>query len=74
MFLTKDRLGGWVLGGLQSEQSWCRSVCNNVEMVVVDVGYRMAPEYRFPVAIYDCWDAMNWVRSGSYTLQSTSLT
>jgi acetyl esterase/lipase len=55
-----------VLGGLNSEQSWCRHVCNNANMVVVDVAYRMAPEYLFPVAIYDCWDALKWVSSASY--------
>ncbi|KAL3425242.1 hypothetical protein PVAG01_04523 [Phlyctema vagabunda] len=60
--------GGWVLGGLNSEQAWCRQVCNNVEMVVVDVEYRLAPEYRFPVAIFDCWECLSWILENSTTL------
>jgi acetyl esterase len=25
------------------------------------VGYRLAPEYRFPVAVHDAWDAVQWL-------------
>jgi len=54
--------GGWVLGGLQSEAAWCRSICNNVKIKVIDVDYRMAPEFPFPTAIYDSWEVVQWVR------------
>lgn len=53
--------GGWVLGGLKSEQAWCRHICNNVGIKVIDIDYRLAPEYQFPVAIYDCWTAIKFV-------------
>ncbi|UNI16588.1 hypothetical protein JDV02_003014 [Purpureocillium takamizusanense] len=49
--------GGWVLGGLGSEAAWCRHMCNKSNVKVIDVDYRMGPEFRFPTAIYDCWDA-----------------
>ncbi|KAK4073048.1 hypothetical protein Purlil1_13175 [Purpureocillium lilacinum] len=49
--------GGWVLGGLKSEAAWCRHMCNKSNVKVIDVDYRMGPEFRFPTAIYDCWDA-----------------
>ncbi|KAL5338358.1 Alpha/Beta hydrolase protein [Aspergillus crustosus] len=52
--------GGWVLGGLKSEAAWCRSICNDSSIVVVDVDYRLAPKYPFPVALYDCWAAVRW--------------
>ncbi|KAI2486118.1 lipase/esterase [Pyrenophora tritici-repentis] len=55
------RIRGWVLGGLHSEAAWCRSVCNNTDIVIVDVDYRLAPEFVFPAAIYDSWDALQWV-------------
>jgi acetyl esterase/lipase len=54
--------GGWVLGGLESEAAWCRSICNNVNIKVIDVDYRMAPEFLFPTAIYDSWEVVQWVR------------
>lgn len=53
--------GGWNLGGLNSESSWCRHACNNAGIIVVDVDYRLAPEYQFPVSTYDCWAAVKWV-------------
>jgi hypothetical protein len=53
--------GGWVLGGLESEAAWCRSICNNVNIKVIDVDYRMAPEFLFPTAIYDSWEVVQWV-------------
>ncbi|KAF2035686.1 alpha/beta hydrolase fold protein [Setomelanomma holmii] len=51
--------GGWVLGGLKSEAAWCRHVCNKANIKVVDVDYRLTPEYLFPTSICDCWDAVN---------------
>ncbi|KAH3973407.1 hypothetical protein HBI25_082130 [Parastagonospora nodorum] len=52
--------GGWVLGGLKSEAAWCRHMCNKANIKVIDVDYRMAPEFPFPTSIYDCWDAVKW--------------
>ncbi|KAH7165346.1 Alpha/Beta hydrolase protein [Dactylonectria macrodidyma] len=52
--------GGWVLGGLNSEAAWCRHICNLSNIKVIDVDYRMGPEFKFPAAIYDCWDAVKW--------------
>ena len=53
--------GGWVLDGLASDQAWCRHVCNNVGIKVVDIDYRLAPEVKFPVALYDCWTVIKFV-------------
>jgi acetyl esterase/lipase len=52
--------GGWVVGGLKSEAAWCRHMCNKANIKVIDVDYRMAPEFPFPTSIYDCWDAVKW--------------
>ncbi|KAL3489912.1 Alpha/Beta hydrolase protein [Aspergillus germanicus] len=50
--------GGWVLGGLASEAVWCRSMCNELLIAVVDVDYWLALKYPFPTALYDCWAAL----------------
>lgn len=60
--------GGWVLGGLKTEAAWCRSMCNEAGIVVIDVDYRLAPEFPFPVAIYDCWAALQWATSSAKLL------
>lgn len=65
---TDSFLGGWVLGGLKSEAAWCRHMCNNANIKVIDVDYRLAPEHPFPTSIYDCWDAVKWVIANAGTL------
>ncbi|RFU24450.1 hypothetical protein B7463_g11888, partial [Scytalidium lignicola] len=58
--------GGWVTGNLKSDQSWCRQVCQALGIVVVDVDYRLAPEYPFPTQITDSWTALTWIlRNGA---------
>ena len=40
---------------------WCRHVCQAVGVVIIDVDYRLAPEYPFPTQITDAWEALRWV-------------
>ena len=53
--------GGWVLGDEQSDDPLCRDICRRAEMIVVSVGYRHAPEHRFPTAAEDGYAATRWI-------------
>ena len=53
--------GGWVLGSLDTHDPFCRALCAGAECVVVSVGYRLAPEHRFPAASDDALVATRWV-------------
>jgi len=53
--------GGWVLCSLDTHDNTCRNLSAGVGAVVVSIDYRMAPEYRFPVATDDCLTAVRWV-------------
>ncbi len=53
--------GGWVLGDLEYSDLSCRMLANDVGCVVVSVDYRLAPEYKFPTPLNDCYDAFKWV-------------
>lgn len=53
--------GGMVIGDLESYDAICRSLTNLVECLVISVGYRLAPEHKFPSALEDCYAASNWV-------------
>jgi acetyl esterase len=53
--------GGWVLGTIDTADGVCRSLANSCGALVVVVGYRLAPEHRFPAAIDDCYAAVRWV-------------
>ena len=53
--------GGFVLCDLDSHDSCCRRLSNDVGAVVVSVDYRLAPEDPFPAAVDDAWAAVRWV-------------
>lgn len=53
---------GWVVGKHDTEEGQNRLVAAANRVVVVSVDYRMAPEFKFPYAINDCFDALLWVR------------
>ncbi|KAF1344265.1 alpha/beta hydrolase fold-domain-containing protein [Delphinella strobiligena] len=55
--------GGWVFGGLETDDAFCRRVCVETGAVVFDVDYRLAPEYPFPIPIDDSWAAFEWIRT-----------
>lgn len=53
--------GGFVVGSLDSYDSTCRVLANRSGCIVVSVDYRLAPEHKFPAAVDDCVEALNWV-------------
>ncbi len=53
--------GGWVFGSINAHDPVCRALANRVRCLVVSVGYRLAPEHRFPAAPEDCYTAARWV-------------
>jgi len=58
--------GGYCIGGLDSHDSLCRSLAALTPCCVLNVAYRLAPEYRFPTAVYDAQDAYQWVLSSGF--------
>jgi len=53
--------GGWALGGLNSEQSIITNLCIGAKCVVITVDYRLAPENKFPAAVEDAVEALQWI-------------
>ena len=53
--------GGHVIGSLNSYDTLCRQLALQSGVVVVSVDYRLAPEYRFPAAVEDAFDAYEWL-------------
>ncbi len=45
--------GGFVLGGVEEYDGLCRALANASHTRVLSVGYRLAPENRFPAAVED---------------------
>lgn len=53
--------GGFVICDLDSHDGACRRLANAVDVVVVSVDYRLAPEHRWPAAADDAFAATEWV-------------
>ncbi|RDW85198.1 hypothetical protein BP6252_02788 [Coleophoma cylindrospora] len=53
--------GGWVMGGLKSDEPWCRKACASVGCVVFNIAYRLAPEHAHPTPVLDSWDALQYI-------------
>jgi acetyl esterase len=53
--------GGWVLASLDTYDASCRALCNASQFIVVSLAYRQAPEYPFPAAVDDAFDAYRWI-------------
>ena len=52
--------GGFVMGGLDVEHPWVARIAQVSGAVAVSVGYRLAPEHRFPAALDDACAAVAW--------------
>lgn len=55
--------GGFIVGDLDSHEAHCIRIANRSGAVVVNVGYRLAPEDVFPAGIDDAWAALRWVQA-----------
>ncbi|GAW21629.1 hypothetical protein ANO14919_111520 [Xylariales sp. No.14919] len=53
--------GGFCVGGLESGARLSRFFAERIGGVAVNVEYRLAPEFPFPTAVYDAYDALEWV-------------
>ncbi|KAH0907371.1 hypothetical protein HID58_039198 [Brassica napus] len=55
--------GGWVAGGSDSAANdfFCRRIAKVCDVIVLAVGYRLAPENRYPAAFEDGVKVLNWL-------------
>jgi acetyl esterase len=60
--------GGWVLGNLEQVDYPCRLLAKETERIVVSVGYRLAPENKFPAPLEDCYGVTKWVAENAHKL------
>ena len=61
--------GGWVLGSLDTADATCRALTNRSRCIVISIGYRLAPEHKFPAAVDDAYAAVRWVADNAADLR-----
>ena len=52
--------GGWAMGDLDGDDSFCRATAIGGDVVVVSVEYGLAPQNKHPGLINDCWKTFQW--------------
>jgi acetyl esterase len=53
--------GGWVFGDLDGAEAESGVLATELGALIVLVDYRLAPEHKFPIPLYDCLAAYQWV-------------
>jgi len=53
---------GFTYGELKTQDNVCRGIANRSGYTVIQVAYRSAPEYKYPIGLNDAHDATLWVR------------
>lgn len=52
--------GGWAVGNLNTHDNICRQLAHRLPAQVLSVGYRLAPEHKFPQGLEDNYAALQW--------------
>ena len=53
--------GGFVIGDIESHASFCAEMARVLDLPVISVDYRLAPEHTWPAAPDDCEAAARWI-------------
>jgi acetyl esterase len=53
--------GGFVIGDIDSHEPYCAEAARQLDMPIISIDYRLAPEAPFPAAPEDCEAATRWV-------------
>ncbi|CAB3799399.1 alpha/beta hydrolase [Pararobbsia alpina] len=60
--------GGFVVGSVDTHDSLCRILARDAGCMVLSVDYRLAPEHKFPVAVEDAFDVLQWLFANALSL------
>jgi len=60
--------GGFIVGRAQDTYAASQRLAGELDCVVVEAEYRLAPETRFPGPLEDCYAALSWLHANADTL------
>jgi acetyl esterase len=60
--------GGMVVGSIETVDAHCRWLCVELQCLVVSVGYRLSPEFKFPAGVDDALAAAVYVQDNAVSL------
>ena len=59
--------GGWVSCSIKTHDTFCKYLSHYGDINVVSINYRLAPEYKYPSALEDAEDVLDWIGSKENT-------
>ncbi|CAN1521039.1 Aes Esterase/lipase [Burkholderiaceae bacterium] len=59
--------GGFTVGSIATHEPLCRHLAHLARCAVVSVDYRLAPDWKFPTAVFDAWDSLAGLREHAAT-------
>lgn len=51
----------FVIDRLDASNDYCSLLANNLQMKIINVAHRLAPEHKFPRFLNDCIDSVKWI-------------
>jgi acetyl esterase len=63
--------GGFVIGNLDTHEPYCAEVARTLDIPVIAIDYRLAPEHPWPAAPDDCEAAARWIADSPAELGRT---
>lgn len=61
--------GGFVKGHRDQDVVFCRNICQNAKIMVVDIDYKTAPEKMYPYALHESYDAVKYMHDNAEKYQ-----
>ena len=58
--------GGWIFGSINSHDNLCRYLCKKAHCIVVSIGYRLSPEYKYPIPLEDVYESILWIHKNAH--------
>ncbi|KAJ7935577.1 Alpha/Beta hydrolase protein [Mycena leptocephala] len=60
--------GGWTSGNLELDDYQLRAICVELQISILNVDYRLAPEHPHPTGLNDSYSALKWAAESSELL------
>lgn len=61
--------GGMIMGSIDDESSTCLRLAELLDVAILSIDYRKAPEYPYPAATEDCFAAATWIVDNAQLLE-----
>lgn len=59
----------FILDRLTASHDYCSLLANTLQMKIINLGHRLAPEHKFPGFLQDCIDSLLWIEKESEQLR-----